>query len=156
MHGADWAEFAGSTATHSHSGAQAARFIIGSLLALGVGAITIPLWLGPGTMNGSLIISARGVQCRRPISAFIVDWDDIVEIDDDFRQGRQNRLKPIVFRLADGREKVCSLYQFGDQATDLYSMIADYQRHPERRVELSNGRAAQRLGDRDVDPTRDR
>jgi Fe-S-cluster formation regulator IscX/YfhJ len=149
-HGADFDEFASHTRTFTHSpDRQQTRLIIASVLALAIGTVSAPLWLGPRSMRGSLVVTPWGVQCRRPLSGFTLPWNDIAAVDDEYQQGRQQRqLKPLTFRLTDGRQKVCYLSQFGDDATELYCMIVHYHRNPALRIELTDGRAAQRLRDR--------
>ncbi|MGJ6127280.1 hypothetical protein QN239_32395 [Mycolicibacterium sp. Y3] len=145
QHGADLADIIGPDTTITHSASrQQTRLITASVLALLVGAITAPRWLGPGSMTGSLTLTPDGVYCRRAFSGFTINWDDIEEIDDQYR-GRQKHLKPIVFRLVGGKQKACFMSQFGADAAELYWMINEYHRHPERRIELEGSRAAERL-----------
>ncbi len=144
QHGVAWTDIVGRETPHSHN-IQAGRFIIGAWLAVGLGTISMPFWLSPHLMNGTLTLSPRGIQCRRPLRSFTINWDDIAEITNHYKEGRRNTIQPIVFRLTNGRQKVYALAQFADDAADLYAMIINYHQHPERRTELTNDRAAQRL-----------
>jgi hypothetical protein len=126
------------------SARQHGRWALASLLLAGVGLSACPRWftrLGP---LGSLRLSPAGVEYKQGWSTVRLAWQDIAEIIDEYPSKRKMPC-PITFRLQAGGLKVFVPGAFARDPAQIYWMIQHYWRHPDRRTELSDGQAMQRL-----------
>jgi hypothetical protein len=133
--GAEMAEL--STRQHS-------RWVLASVLLAGVGLSACPRWftrLGP---LGSLRLSPAGVEYKQGWSTVRLAWRDIAEVIDEYPSKRKMPC-PITFRLRSGDLKVFVPGAYGRDPAQIYWMIQHYWRHPDRRTELPDGQAGQRL-----------
>lgn len=125
-------------------------------------AVTIMAVLLIGTVIGIgwFLVKGRAASlCVGPDSITYVDgsrshrefWDDIVDITDV--PPHRNSRRPICIIREDHRPVVvenANIYAPGGAA--LYWMVRHYWRHPELRMELTDGRALERLGSADFVP----
>jgi hypothetical protein len=81
-----------------------------------------------------------------------VPWANITQITDEAPDDKRAR-RPIVFVMKDGPPYVINnAGGFTPGSSAMYWMFRHYWKHPERRVEFTNGRAIERLRDEDFDP----
>jgi len=93
---------------------------------------------------GYLKLMESGIDNANIVFTKSVDWEDIVDVRDSAETKRTR--KAIVLCLQDGSEEViegADLYV--PRGAALYWMVRHYWRHPDDRVELTDGRAVDRL-----------
>lgn len=94
---------------------------------------------------GYVKLTPAGVDIANILSTQSVRWDDIVGVADYSDVNTKTR-KAIVLRLEDGVEKVVDGADFyAPRGAGLYWMVRHYWRHPDKRAELTDGRALERL-----------
>lgn len=74
----------------------------------------------------------------------VFEWDDVVDVADHAESRKARRA--VVLRLRDGREEIISIADiYVPRGVALYWLVRHYWKHPEDRMELVDGRAAERF-----------
>jgi len=121
-------------------------YLIGLLVLIAVWGLTS---LAIRREAGHITLSPSGYEIislgAKPVRG---SWDNVVDITDSYKKAHH----PVVLVLRDGHPHVLkNASGFAPNGAAVYWMVRHYWHHPEDRVELTNGRALDRLRSEDFD-----
>jgi hypothetical protein len=126
--------------------------VVSACFAVGIGVSgLLTAWRRGGV--GYVKLTPTGLEIADIKNTESVAWDAITEVADHSETNKKTR-KAIVLRFADGTEKTIDGADFYvPNGVGLYWMVRHYWRHADDRVELTDGRALERLHEGRFDTT---
>ena len=118
-----------------------------------IGAIVVIAAIGLCSMarrrgNGHIRLAEREFEFADVMFRQRGSWADVTDIS-DVTPGKQQAPQPIVFVMKEARPIVIKNADgYGPDGAALYWMVRHYWKHPEDRAELGDGRALERLRDK--------
>lgn len=136
--------------TDSHDQRSVSKAIGGAIFMLLFSLALAPRWLSPGSTLGYLRLSPRGIAFSTGGRATEIDWDELVDVTDEAK-ARYRIVDVANFHTEGGSAGWIPARSYSADPEALNAVVRYYWRHPDRRTELADGRAAHRW----VTPARD-